>query len=407
MIIKYEINNEFMKSHLEKYLKASDEKISFLDKYILKYKKDYTTNEERELEIFDKYIIYKVNKDEEYTISLLSIEDIVIDNNDIMIINFIKAIFIPSYAFDTDNDRLEFIDKLKKNLKITKLNIKREIVNSENGYYISDRRSSDKFITLSKGYTKPHSSYCSDRLLAYKNLYNPLKNSIFLRCLFWILVSCFFVFLGFNFMGSFTKTIFYFGLFSGVLILILAFYFIFLYKSIKIRNEYLNSVSRDKFKNVNFKLEVFEGNIFIDENDSILGFKISNLVRLEKKKRGLFLVFKDRKNNLIPYLFYKAKNISENDINEIFYTLKTMQNYYEDSFEKIEKLKTVPEYYFKIKRVFFILAIVAFPLTLFIVPKVMPNYYAKITQAKHLEQMQKAQSVIDANLYSNTENFNM
>ncbi|MGL4656218.1 MAG: hypothetical protein ACRCWM_10095, partial [Sarcina sp.] len=198
MLVKYKPSATFAKKNLKKYLKISEVKMNPIKKaLVLKGVEQIALKvKEREINLGDEGIQILFDEKVFKTIEYSKIIDVVVDEGDIIIVNNIKPLIIPEFAFSTKKNKDEFIKSLEE---------KRGIIES-----IDSANSIGRNLILED--TIDIKKYIKYKCLAERNTHKGQVQRGIGIFIFGLLIAFLLSFLAFNSMGAFTNKEFYIGL---------------------------------------------------------------------------------------------------------------------------------------------------------------------------------------------------
>ncbi|WP_297518006.1 hypothetical protein [uncultured Clostridium sp.] len=396
MVVKYKPSTRLAKVNIKKYLKVSKTKMSLVKKLAILKGIESTAikGKEREIKLRDKHILVIIDGQYERLIKYKSIKDIAIDDEDIIIVNPIQPLVIPRLAFAMNRERNEFIAEIMDKFEGAKFNMQSSVMNSNIDFFESgnDKNTNTDKIIIED--TISMKRYCDFKSTADLNIDKAQINRGLGNLVFGILIAIFISFLGFNHMGAFADKEFYIGL-VGIIAIIVIYAFVGIKLINSVGKKYKKKISAQKIK---VKYEIFDSRVFIEEGMEFRTFKINEIEQLLRTKKGVFFTTKNSAGEKEAFYIIQSENISNDELDEFNGILVNMIEYYDENFEHKRK-KSNSGFLTVVKRVVLILWIISFPLTVFLVPHIAPNYYARITHNKEVREQAKVIQIIKDNLY--------
>ncbi|MGL4741128.1 MAG: hypothetical protein ACRC41_10020 [Sarcina sp.] len=394
MFITYQPEKINIRKNAKKYIKNSGKSFSFFAnlKFMLYQQLQGQSLKRKEINLLEDYIVVNSYREKEKVIRYEYIKEIIIDDDDIIIVNEIEPLLVPKYAFKTDMARRQiFIDSLMSKYELVRIKYRNDIprayvtenVNKSDYLYICDVEKENYAWLKAWGVAK----LCSHKL-----------NKIVLKTILFLALAGVGVISAFKLMGAYPYVKPSTAVIVISLILAIYIYFAFMHRFFMNVSHFKGKINEKKLR---VKVEILGHKIFVDEGRDKYAYDASDILDMYIGSKGLVIQVKEVKSSRV-FIMPLRDWIGKSKLLAFISIINTINNLpYENmggNFKRPKKMLTI------FPKIAVFLAIVSFPLTMWIVPQIFPNYYNKINASKIALERQSALEIL--NTYYNVGSTN-
>ena len=395
MNIRYVPNPRFIKRNAKKYFKASGQKFGILRRFKFAISTIGVAKkiDEKSISINDRKVVVRVGNEKEVIIKYRSIQNIIIDEDDIIIVNDIKPLLIPKYAFTSLMDRNEFISDLNYYYETAKLAMQSDIMNASIDLFVEGDGRVEKDADFTSIYSIEKKEYVNLKVYAKRKTYKEKVKRYIAKIFVALGLIGLFVILALNYMGAFSVK--EFTSISAGIGIVLGLYYIFVAYLLFFSGKH--QIEKGLQVNiVRLKIEIFEGMILIDEGREQFKYKVGEITSYLKTEKGIVFSTKNSDGECETFILPKKSEMDVAKNNEFLSIITNMVTYYDKQFDKYKNRKVETKGLKVIFSLAIVCMVVAYPITILYVSSYMPSYYQKISKENVIRSKEQALAIINS-----------